>query len=95
MTARLADLTVGINIVGHRLMLNFDRNIEQESNASPESNACEEPYKDIACQRARDRASGTGWCVIELTILPDQDAYGRTDGAVNIRSNMTFIIPLY
>ena len=41
------------------------------------SNGCE----------ARDRASGIDWRVTMLVILPDQDAYGHTDGAVNIRSN--------
>ena len=45
-------------------------------------------------REARDRARGIDWRVTMIIILPDQDAYGRTDGAVNIRSNIIQQLPV-
>ena len=73
-TARLADLTVGVNIMGHRLMLNIDKNFSRLV-----------LYRLKHWVRPRHRYISSIY--LYRIILPDHDAYGCTDGAVNIRSN--------
>ena len=65
---RLGNMSSWCNSVSARLSRNIPVrwSVERESNVSPELNGSEEPYMDIACHCARDRASDTGWCVTEL-----------------------------
>ena len=56
--------------------------MEWESNVSPKSNDREGDRIRISHANVREVVRA-----VQVIILPDQDAYGRTDGAVNIRSN--------